>query len=616
MVNKKIRKLKLEQNNSSNILCGVLILIIMIIIVFLIVRSCINNKSTQEPYKITEADSTQCTSVNCDNCLAKDGKTCLSKLNGVCPGCSVDCSKKPKKPISGACTGTMNKCSTVASKYSQEEFDDTVKKYEDMRNDALTNPQTQNTLLRDALQAPWEGWASTSQFGCGDGPWVAPDAPQYAVWSKLINNPTIPSMGAAIPWRFIFNEYGTGGGGNLDTGKKGQIITVVKSLRGDYKPSDTKITKEQKACYMIQPINCSPHEITDINDDNIAATVTKNGTKQKFPEYLIIPFEGCGGNCIGADCSDCFNKCYGSTNYDTKNAIFGDFCSDTGDCSNNPQCNFMNTLKKNGKLKEQYKYTGTLDNSFDKTKSGVDSYSIDFINKLTSTATPCMSNIFAVDPTTGYHTDEKGTANWCSGNNMHFDMAMTCPYWMFFANGDLGDIQTTNAASNIFVRWKRVPCNIYGNQTKSDYCSGNSQCGPDCWCPDGYHALYYCGPQDRTSYRKVGKDGCKPMGGTSYCCKTQPPAPPSGPPKQCVQGECANPNPGYFCKKKTGGACYSLVGNMCPGNTIPCTGKSSGSTGTCKCGKSDGHCGGNCTTITNEQQCTNASTSWGCEWTT
>ena len=43
----------MEQNDSSNILSGLLIFIIIIIIICLIVGYCRNNKSTQESYKMT-----------------------------------------------------------------------------------------------------------------------------------------------------------------------------------------------------------------------------------------------------------------------------------------------------------------------------------------------------------------------------------------------------------------------------------------------------------------------------------------------------------------------------------------------------------------------------------
>jgi len=140
----------------------------------------------------------------------------------------------------------------------------------------------------------WEGWATTTQFGCGNGPWGGEGqwGSPYNVDIKKINNANVPRMGAAIPWRYYYKWY---------NGKEGQLEAVGKSAVGN---------STVKACFLAQPIRVPPANINgttdigsfctdnciDINDDNIAATYGNGSMAQQFPKYLIMPFEGCGGD--------------------------------------------------------------------------------------------------------------------------------------------------------------------------------------------------------------------------------------------------------------------------------------------------------------------------------
>ena len=173
-------------------------------------------------------------------------------------------------------------------------------------NNCSSSPQNDKVNLNssacDSEDGQWQGWATTSQFGCGDGPW---GNPPYSLAIHEINDPSKNRMGAAIPWRFYCQNYG---------GKQSQTQAVVKNLQG----------QSEKACYLIQPIGINsknPRDISDING-NIGATA---GNNSEYPSYLIIPFEGCGGDCK-APAADCFNSCIGSIRgpnaaEDTINAI-------------------------------------------------------------------------------------------------------------------------------------------------------------------------------------------------------------------------------------------------------------------------------------------------------
>jgi hypothetical protein len=193
MGNKKIRKLKLEQNNSSNIFLGLLILIIMIIIVFLIVGSCINNKSTQEPYKITESDFTRCKSANCGNCLAKDEKTCLSKLNGVCPGCTVDCSTIPDPSKCNYDPKSTEKCDKGTQIPATNAFLESLDETNMVSIFGLNPPSNCITAKCDAKDTTCNNLYTWKNFKIAVEIWnhvfgTDPDYPKYFNYSKTNDN--------------------------------------------------------------------------------------------------------------------------------------------------------------------------------------------------------------------------------------------------------------------------------------------------------------------------------------------------------------------------------------------------------------------------------------------
>ncbi len=49
--------------------------------------------------------------------------------------------------------------------------------------------------------------------------------------------------------------------------------------------------------------------------------------------------------------------------------------------------------------------------------------------------------------------------NWCSGQNMHFDISLDSPYWNQLG---LGNTAVLNSDTNVMVRYKRVRCDIAG----------------------------------------------------------------------------------------------------------------------------------------------------------
>jgi hypothetical protein len=299
----------------------------------------------------------------------------------------------------------------------------------------------------------WEGWATTTQFGCGDGPW---GNPPNDVAIKKINDPTAPRMGAAVPWRFYFKEYGS---------KKNQTAMVAESIRGNI---------HVDACYLAQPISKYPDQIsgqtdglgefckskgcTDINSAEIAA---KDDKGKPYPAYLIVPFEGCGGDCK-PPVPDCANTCFAapSSAAEQIQLLSGNFSN-----APSPQCDAMSVLWGNG----TWEWNTEVRNEFLK-----------------------YSQPLGVSQQTDYGRKVDKRSNWCSGQNMHFDIGMDTPYWV---QHGMGNIAKTNANSNIIMRYKKVPCDIWGTfeaDAKGDSGAGEGEkCNGDADCKTGLKCCWY-----------------------------------------------------------------------------------------------------------------------------
>jgi hypothetical protein len=145
-----------------------------------------------------------------------------------------------------------------------------------------------------------------------------------------------------------------------------------------------------------------------------------------------IPFEGCGGDGIHSEnltIPDVANTCIGSiTDTNTMlQALKGDFSN-----VDSEKCKGLKALWDNGK----WEWNKTVYDNFKN-----------------------YSSPLGLDPTYGYNGKQYkkgGHLNWCSGANMHFDIGMDTPLWEYEPNAD--KIKTTNAGSNIIMRYKRHVC--------------------------------------------------------------------------------------------------------------------------------------------------------------
>ncbi len=136
----------------------------------------------------------------------------------------------------------------------------------------------------------WEGLASTTVFGNGDGPWG--NKPGFQISLDAVNSEASHRMGAAVPWRVLCKQFGT---------KENQIEQTVNSALGK---------NEDKACWVIQPVSKYMNEVKGSTDPNFNNDIingicqgdscvdvnsdigARDGTGNEFPAYLIVGFEG------------------------------------------------------------------------------------------------------------------------------------------------------------------------------------------------------------------------------------------------------------------------------------------------------------------------------------
>ncbi|GAX78925.1 hypothetical protein CEUSTIGMA_g6364.t1 [Chlamydomonas eustigma] len=279
----------------------------------------------------------------------------------------------------------------------------------------------------------WQGWATTTQFGSGETSW--PSGVAYAENLTIINSASslpYPTMGAAIPWRFYCKKYGG----------RSELLKAVYNAW-------TLKNASQNVCFQVQPIRVTPSQLAqgsydlpslqqakstvyDVNDDSIQAL---DAIGNPYPIYQIVPYEGCGGNCVaqnGSTTSDCFNDCIASiSNATVVNQVLE--CNFASAASN--VCMGMNTLWSGG----AWPNTPAERTAFGQYSANT---AINFANGLWQTQT-----------TAGY-------LNWCSGFNLHFDIALDSPYWAGIAPSASAppSSRVSGDLTNILVRYRQAPC--------------------------------------------------------------------------------------------------------------------------------------------------------------
>ena len=282
----------------------------------------------------------------------------------------------------------------------------------------------------------WLGWTTTTQFGAVDSPWPGGGVSNSLNLCNIrMSNPR--TMGAATPWPVL-----------CQTGWRGTWLEAVRN-------SAMNVTQDEM-CYLVQPINAYPGNLSngggfkqfcvdgscrDIRDPALG----KDGSGNAFLEYLIVPYEGCGGDCIiDGVAGDAINSCLSVQEYFAKFSQSDAWAApaDLGTCTM--------PLNKNA-TSSTCQQTWELSNN--NTWKPLADYS-EFVSD-------CGDVGLAITAANGYGANVPTNIkhlNYCSGQNMHMDMAQTSPYWVFDGYG----ASVYSTASNIIARYKKVQCDYFG----------------------------------------------------------------------------------------------------------------------------------------------------------
>jgi hypothetical protein len=349
----------------------------------------------------------------------------------------------------------------------------------------------------------WESYATTTEFGCGDGQW-GDDANGYSI--GLMNDTSIPSMGAAVPWRFYFNWYGS---------KANQLKAVKDSIDGikhcitpsgkidwDKTQKTCKGTWDvPKACFLAEPLkNSVKGELLNAIGQTPTAYIQKtqfgDDTNQDIKKiiqtdeagigktYLIIPFEGCGGDGSGKDgIKDVANSCFGVTGSETLDVLNGELDK----VKDIQQCNGLRALWDNG----NWDWNKTV-----------------YENLQPYSAPIGIANYTKIG---GTHL------NWCSGGNMHFDIGMDSPLWEDLQNNK--EIFTTNASSNIVMRYKRAVCKPPPDAENKKLRITVSDGGGVCSCDTG-NLTWWCSGKSVGTPNDINGQPCVANSGNTCCTPT------------------------------------------------------------------------------------------------
>jgi len=270
----------------------------------------------------------------------------------------------------------------------------------------------------------------------------------------------IGTMGTAIPWPIFASIFGW-------QSRIEMLSTIIDSCAG---------RNNVPCCIIAQPISKFPDEISptsstnsnfdminnlcktnckDINDSSITATYN-NGTK--YPAYLLVPFQGCGG-----DCNTTFPDCFNSTpDIQTLIQNFNLYTNcKTSSGGPIPVPSGAENIKKLSDNK--WKMSTAIENSY--------------YNSNDATFAISDKSQYGRDITDAAKTSQNpGRINYCSGKNMHFDVQTVSgyPFWCNLScNGDPensinltssdGKSRGGDITNGTIVRYMLVPGNIFGN---------------------------------------------------------------------------------------------------------------------------------------------------------
>lgn len=327
----------------------------------------------------------------------------------------------------------------------------------------------------------WGGWATTTVDS--ETP-IWPDTPTSFDLRKIASKgdgkkigsikvgatgeviDVIGTMGTAVPWAILASIFGW-------KTREEMVATIIDSCNGK---------NNVPCCIIVQPINKYPTEIasttstnskfnminnlcttkcTNINDPNIVATYNKGS---KFPAYLLVPFQGCGGDC-SKEFPDCFNSCADNQKL-VNNLNYYTSCNPKP--SPGAGCQQIKWMSDNN-----WNMSASIEQQFYNNNNATFA-----VSELTKNGTNINSAIAS--------SKNPGHINYCSGKNMHFDVQRWSnytnvnPYWCDLLVNNMADLDNSIAlpspagvdsqgntirggnVSNTMVRYMLVPGSIFG----------------------------------------------------------------------------------------------------------------------------------------------------------
>ena len=324
----------------------------------------------------------------------------------------------------------------------------------------------------------WQ-WATTTQFGSGDPSWPAfgqgstkksleinkindynftgSDGEEFEYRFGLNGAKRGGRMGAAIPWINIMNQF---------NGRTNYIDSIINTADGDYSDS----TNVQNSCFLVQPINEFAINMQVPGIDNTDEIVWKANDGHQYV-YLVAGYEGCGGDGwrgshdVGNACSNSASATEQQAFVDNEKQAIEQVCS--ADASASTQPNQVDDVCQ--AFCSQYDESDGKwlppSNQTDYVLKGSCPLGISGISNWGQNASAAVDHFAEMVKAEGgdYSHCATGHVNYCSGTNMHFDAASSSPIW----TKDYTDMLLTNlnhdsSNQNIMVRWKAVPCDIWG----------------------------------------------------------------------------------------------------------------------------------------------------------
>lgn len=261
-------------------------------------------------------------------------------------------------------------------------------------------------------------------------------------------------MGAAIPWIQIMDAF---------NGRDNYVDSIINTAQGNY----TDKTNLANSCFLVQPINQFAIDMKVDDIDDTEKIVYKADDGEQYV-YLIAGYEGCGGDAwkgsmdVGNSCSNSAsatlqapfvnNEKYaieqvceaGEDMPNQLNNVCAAFCSQYDDATSNWHAPTNET---------DYVLKGSCPLGISATSNWGQN----------ATATVEYFKPVVEGEDGDYTHCNTGHVNYCSGTNMHFDAANDNPIWTKdYKTTRLSNLNHDTLNQNIMVRWKAVPCDIWG----------------------------------------------------------------------------------------------------------------------------------------------------------